>query len=95
VFPKIGVNLKYSFPERSNLIINEFDYNKLEKELVNRAKRLVAENPDVGVVLLECSDMPPFAHAIQSAIKLPVFDFISMINWVYSGLVQNQHAGIL
>jgi len=30
VFPTIGVNLKYSFPKRDNLLINEFDYEKME-----------------------------------------------------------------
>jgi len=30
IFPTIGVNLKYSFPSKDNLVVNEFDYNKME-----------------------------------------------------------------
>jgi Asp/Glu/hydantoin racemase len=70
-----------------------FDYDKLEQELVSRARQLVAEYPDVGAILLECSDMPPFAWAIQRAVGLPVFDFITMIRWIYYGIVQRPYEG--
>ena len=59
------------------------------------AQQLVAEHPDVGAILLECSDMPPFAAAIQRAVGLPVFDFITMINWIYHGVVQRPYEGFL
>ena len=70
-----------------------FHYDRLEQELVDEARQLVAANPDVGAILLECSDMPPFARAIQGAVQLPVFDFISMINWIYHGVVQRSYEG--
>lgn len=71
----------------------KFDYDRLEQELVGRARQLVAEHPDVGAILLECSDMPPFASAIQRAVRLPVFDFVTMINWIYHGVVQRPYEG--
>ncbi|GAJ00417.1 unnamed protein product, partial [marine sediment metagenome] len=52
---------------------------KFEQELVDLSKQLVSENPDIGAILLECSDMPPYAWAIQKAVRLPVFDFTTMI----------------
>mgnify|MGYP001031125619 CR=1 FL=1 len=84
-------------PEFRNILdcTGEFNFDKLEQELVNRARKLVAEHPDVGAILLECSDMPPFAWAIQCAVKLPVFDFISMLNWIHYGVVQRPYEGFL
>jgi len=70
-----------------------FDHDAMEKELVGRARQLVTEHPDVGAILLECSDMPPFASEIQRAVGLPVFDFITMINWIYHGVVQRPYEG--
>jgi len=55
---------------------------KFEQELVGLAKETVSENPDIGALLLECAEMPTYAWAIQEAIRLPVFDFTTMINWV-------------
>jgi len=73
----------------------EFDYDRVEAEVVGSALRLVETQPDVGAILLECSDMPPFAAAVQRAVRRPVFDFITMIRWIYSGLVQRSYEGLL
>lgn len=66
-----------------------------ENEVVSVAKELVEKNPDVGAIVLECSDMPPFAAAIQKAVNLPVFDYICFINMVYQAVVQKRYSGFL
>jgi hypothetical protein len=83
-------------PEFANILHSrgQFDYERLEGEVVAGARQLVASYPDIGAILLECSDMPPFAWAVQRAVGLPVFDFITMIRWIYSGVVQKPYEGI-
>lgn len=66
---------------------------KFEQELVGIAKEVVRKNPDVGAFLLECTEMPPYAWAIQKAVRLPVFDFTTLINWVYTAVVRRPFAG--
>lgn len=56
----------------------------VREEMVQAAKEMVAENPDIGAILLECSDMPPYAAAIQNAVNLPVYDFTTMTVLVIS-----------
>lgn len=82
-------------PEFRNILEygGQFHYDRFEAEVVSRAQQLVAENPNVGAILLECSDLPPFAWSVQRAVKLPVFDFMSMINWIYHGVVQRVYSG--
>lgn len=63
------------------------------EEIVTLAKELVAENEDLGAILLECSDMPPYAAAIQEATQLPVFDFITLIKWLNSAVAQKPYSG--
>ncbi len=75
--------------------VGHFNSYKIQQELVGLAKELVSKNPDVGAIVLECSDMPPYAWAIQNAVKLPVFDFTSLINWVYHGVVRHPFAGFI
>src|SRR5262249_14800890 len=41
------------------------------------ARRLVAEFPDVGAIVLECTNMPPYTADIQRETGLPVFDIVS------------------
>ncbi len=71
----------------------ELDFEKVEAEVVDTVRGLVAENPDIRAILLECVDMPPYAHAIQAAVDLPVFDITTLIGFAVSGIVRHPFAG--
>jgi Asp/Glu/hydantoin racemase len=47
---------------------------------------LVTRHPDVGAIVLECTNMPPYAAALRDALGLPVYDIYSMISWFHAGL---------
>ena len=61
--------------------------------VVGAAEKLVREHDDVGAILLECSDIPPYAYMVQDAVNLPVFDFITMINWAHHATTQKPYFG--
>lgn len=69
------------------------DNKKLTEDLAALAKKAMEEHPEVGAILLECSDLPPYACEIQRATGLPVFDFITMIDWVEHAVVQKRYYG--
>ena len=69
--------------------------DKFEHELVGLARQFVSENTDIGALLLECADMPPYAHTIQKAVGLPVFDYVTMINWVYNAVARHPFNGFI
>jgi Asp/Glu/hydantoin racemase len=62
---------------------------------VEIASGFVQANPDIGALLLECSDLPPFAADIQEATGIPVFDFITFVNAVYQAVVQRRYGGFI
>ncbi|MEK8015276.1 MAG: hypothetical protein VSS75_000305 [Candidatus Parabeggiatoa sp.] len=59
------------------------DVDKFEKEVLSVAKRLVDENREVGAIVLECTDLPPFAATIRRETGLPVFDIVTLAHMVY------------
>jgi len=67
-----------------------YDHDLMEGELVQMAKQLLQKQPEVSVLVLECTQMPPFAEAIQRHLgnKVQVYDVCSMVNWFYGGLVR-------
>lgn len=69
------------------------DNERLTKDLAALAQKVVSEHPEIGAILLECSDLPPYACEIQRATGLPVYDFISLINWVEHAVVQKRYYG--
>lgn len=71
------------------------DDDAIREGVVAQALLLQAEFDDLGAILLECSDLPPYAHAIQDATGLPVFDFITMINHVNETLTRRPYRGVI
>ena len=82
-------------PEFQNILQckGHFNSRKLETDLVKIAKELVAGHPEIGALLIECSDMPPYAWAVQNAVQRPVFDYVTLINWVYQAVVRRPFSG--
>jgi Asp/Glu/hydantoin racemase len=43
-------------------------------------------HPDVGAIVLECANMPPYAAALRARAGLPVYDLVDLGKWLYAGL---------
>ena len=67
----------------------------MEAEVVEVAQRLVKNHSDIGAIVFECSDLPPFAAAAQEAVNLPIFDFITLTNMIYQAVVQRRYVGFM
>ena len=94
----IAITGMESQPEFKSAILEEkgtLDTVKIENEVIGVAQQLAKDNPDIGSILLECSDLPPYAAAVQGAVNLPVFDFITMINYIHSSLVRMPFKGFM
>jgi Asp/Glu/hydantoin racemase len=52
----------------------KYDPKKVGNALVSNAKKMISENPDVGAIVLECTEMPIYAAAVREATGLLVFD---------------------
>jgi hypothetical protein len=65
---------------------DDMDVDLARQDVVDAALALVAKHPDVGAIVLECTNMPPYAAAVQAATGLPVHDIHSMISWFHAGL---------
>ena len=85
-------------PEFYRFAIEEtgsLDAAAVEQEVVTVARNMVADNPQVRALLLECSLLPPYAAAVQAAVNLPVFDYITMINYVFGAVVKQEYRGFM
>ena len=65
----------------------------LERDLVGIARKMVDANPEIGAIVLECSEFPPHAHAIQDAVRRPVWGFTTMAYWIHAGLIRKPFTG--
>ncbi|MFX1534778.1 MAG: aspartate/glutamate racemase family protein [Promethearchaeota archaeon] len=68
-----------------------FDPRKVETASVSVAKKMISENRDIGAIVLECTEMPIYAAAIQEATRLPVFDITTLVQYVYNAVVKKKY----
>lgn len=65
---------------------DDMDVAKAQQDIIDAGQSLVAAHPDIGAIVLECTNMPPYAHALQEALGMPVYDVYSMISWFHAGI---------
>jgi len=67
----------------------ELDVDAARDEHVRVARRLVSEHPDVGAIVLECTNMPPYANDIRRETGLAVFDITSLVRMAHDALASS------
>ncbi len=66
---------------------DEIDFDQARADNVNAALRLVHDNPNIGAILLECTNMVPYAADIRQATGRPVFSIYTYLLWFQAGLL--------
>jgi Asp/Glu/hydantoin racemase len=64
----------------------ELDVAAAQQDILDAGRALVAAHPEVGAIVLECTNMPPYAAALQAELGLPVHDVISLGTYLFGGL---------
>ncbi len=71
------------------------DAEQVNGEVVRAAAKLVSEHPDIGALVLECTNMAPYSRNVQLAVGLPVFDVVTLIKYAYSTSVREEFRGFM
>jgi len=58
----------------------DLDPRQAETDVVDAAQRLVARWPAVREIVLECTNMPPYAKAVARATRRPVHHILSLLH---------------
>jgi Asp/Glu/Hydantoin racemase len=68
---------------------DDLDPRRMGEEVFRVADGLLRDHPDVGALVLECTDLVPFAHGLQARTGVPVFDIVTLTGLVHASL--NRH----
>ena len=71
------------------------DTDLITEETAAKAREMKHEYPALGAILLECSRMPLYAAAVQQAAGVPVFDFVSLIDFMQAGINPRRYHGFM
>ena len=84
--PIVGTDTGREF---SRAILNDeerLDAAAAEQDIFDAGDALLRAHPETGAVLLECTNMVPYARAVSDRLKLPVFSIYSFVTWFQAGL---------
>ena len=79
--------------EFSRVMINDeerLDVAAAQRDILAAGDRLVASHDGIGAVLLECTNMVPYARALSQRLRLPVFSIYTFVTWFQSGLIPRE-----
>ena len=72
-----------------------YDCQELKHEILNIAKMMMYEHPEVGAIVIECTDIPPYSHAVMEDLNIPVYDAITFLQFVHDAVCQKPYYGFL
>lgn len=64
----------------------ELDLAAARAEVVQAARELVVAEPGVGAFVFECTNLCPYAADVMAATGRPVFDVVTLINWLHGAV---------
>jgi hypothetical protein len=64
----------------------ELDVEVAQREVVDTALAAVHDDPDIGAFVFECTNLPPYSAAVRAATSRPVWDALTLINWLNAGV---------
>jgi len=66
------------------------DRDLCREDNIRAAHNLIEEHPEVAAIVLECTNMVPYASDIQTSTGRPVYSIYSLITWFQSGIVSKR-----
>jgi len=84
--PVAGVDPRGYFYRTIRHGTQTIDRGQMADDVVAAARRLAGAHHDLGAIVLECANMPPYRKAVERALELPVFDAAHLVAWFYAGI---------
>jgi hypothetical protein len=88
--PVVGTDQGSEF---TRVILNNeerLDVAAAERDILDAGEALVAHHGDIGAVLLECTNMVPYARALSEKLRLPMFSIYTFVTWFQSALAPRE-----
>ena len=68
------------------------DRDAQEREVLGMAEQLLSQNDNIGAIVCECTNLPPYSAAIERTFGVPVFDIINLVEWFHAGLKPRRYS---
>ncbi len=84
--PVVGMPPDGIFRHNNRTGVPVVKYEEQEREVLGMAERLLTEHDNIGAIVCECTNLPPYSARIEQEFGVPVFDVITLVEWFHAGL---------
>ena len=70
------------------------DVKAVTPGMEKKALEVIAANPNIRAILMECTELPPYSDALRAKTGLPVYDAISACDFFMMGVQDNERFGL-
>ena len=63
------------------------DVDLARADLIDAGRKLIEDFPETGAIVMECTNMVPYAADLRQALGLPVYSIYSFVTWFQAGLM--------
>lgn len=71
------------------------DPEPLGEQVVAALRRLTSREADMGAVLLECHNLPPYGPVLRRETDLPIFDIYSLVALIQNAILKKEFRGLV
>ena len=85
----IGTQNEANFTDFTVYNWSQVDTDLCEREILSVLHKELDYDKSYKCILLECTNLPPYSDAIRKEFGLPVFDIVTLMNFVHSSMDMN------
>lgn len=90
--PVVGTDVGRNFTREVLGDFESIDFESCRLDLLDAAAELVTQNEGICAIVLECTNMVPYAADIRKLTGLPVYSIYSFVKWFQAGLMPQKFA---
>jgi len=61
-------------------------FEVLKTEVLDTAEQMIKDDPSIGAIVCECTNITPYSHEINRRLGMPVFDMVTLVHWFHRAL---------
>jgi hypothetical protein len=71
----------------------EMDTDLIEAEVIDAAHKLMTRVPNIRSLVLECTDLPPYASKLRQEFRLPIYDLTTLATMAHNVVTRDPYSG--
>ena len=88
--PVVGMPSASEFQRAIREGDNSVPFEVFREEVLDVAQRMIENDPTIGAIVCECTNITPYSYDINRRLGVPVFDMVTLVHWFHRALRPQQ-----